>query len=43
MLIKGNVGDNIPSYEKVELLKINDNTLADLFKEQDFAIKRIKK
>ena len=31
-----------PSYEKVELLKINDKTLADLFKEQDFAIKELK-
>ena len=42
VLIKGNVGDNIPSFEKVELLKINDNTLGGLFKEQDFAIKELK-
>lgn len=43
VLIKGNVGDNIPSYEKVELLKINDNTLGELFAKQDLAIKELNK
>lgn len=43
VLIKGNVGDNIPSFEKVELLKINDKTLGDLFKEQGLAIKELYK